>query len=86
MLELELATTEQIIAELAKRPTDFVLLCVPEGEWQADGYLAFSPHLQHDEVRRMLGRASRILTGWGDADEPFPSEWQDPDGGECGEE
>ncbi|HEX3657425.1 MAG TPA: hypothetical protein VHV08_14030 [Pirellulales bacterium] len=79
MLDLELATTEQIIAELAKRPTDFVLVCVPTGEIQAEeGYIAFSPHLPRGEVRGMLDRASKVLAG-DDHDSPFNFGWQDQD-------
>ncbi|HEY5313656.1 MAG TPA: hypothetical protein VIK18_14105 [Pirellulales bacterium] len=79
MLDLELATTEQIIAELAKRPIDFVLICVPTGEIQAEeGYIAFSPHLPRNEVRGMLDRASKVLAG-DDHDSPFNCGWQDQD-------
>ena len=53
MLELELATTEQIIAELAQRLNEFVLVCVPTGELKAeDGYIAFSPHLARERRSR----------------------------------
>lgn len=79
MLDLELATTEQIIAELAKRPTDFVLVCVPTGGRSAEeGYIAFSPQLGRDEVRSMLGRASRVLANE-DQDSPFNCGWSDQD-------
>jgi hypothetical protein len=78
MLELELATTEQIIAELAKRPNEFVLVCVPTGELKAeDGYIAFSPHLAREDVRAMLDRASRILAHQGDSHHNCG--WQDQD-------
>ena len=79
MLDLELATTEQMIAELAKRPLDFVMVCVSLGEIEPeDGYIAFSPHLGRDEVRSMLGRASRILAGDG-SNSPSGFDWQDQD-------
>jgi hypothetical protein len=79
MLSLELATTEQIITELAKRPIDFSLICVPLGEQQADeGYIAFSPHLSREAVRSMLERAGRILAQ-DDLDSPFNCDRQDQD-------
>lgn len=79
MLDLELATTEQIIAELAKRPIDFVLVCVPSGEQKPEeGYIAYSPHLGRDEVCSMLDRASKVLAG-DDPDSPYNCGWQDTD-------
>ena len=79
MLSLELATSEQIIGELAKRPTDFVLICVPLGEIHAEeGYIAFSPHLPRGKVCDMLDRASKVLAG-DDHDSPSNCDWQDQD-------
>mgnify|MGYP001552497615 CR=1 FL=1 len=62
MLELELATTEQILDELAKRPIEFVFVSVdPWEKGQLEGYLAHSPHLGNEEALRMLQHAEQFL-------------------------
>jgi hypothetical protein len=62
MLELELATTEQILDELAKRPIEFVFVSgYPRDKGQVGGYLAHSPHMGNDEALRMLQQAEQFL-------------------------
>ena len=64
MLELQLATTEQILDELAKRPIEFVFVSVyARDKGQMGGYLAHSPHLDNDEALRMLRQAEQFLDG-----------------------
>ena len=62
MIDLELATTEQILEELAKRPIDFVFVSMFEGgEDHQTGYLAHSPHMDNGEAISMLQRAEEFL-------------------------
>jgi len=58
MLELELATTEQILEELARRPMRFVFVSlIPEGHERGSGMLAHSPELEDREALQLLHRA-----------------------------
>lgn len=62
MLELELATTEQILEELARRPMSFVFVSlIPEGHERGTGLLAHSPELDDIEALNLLRRAEQFF-------------------------
>jgi len=62
MLDLELATTEQILDELARRPIRFVFVSMyPQGMRHLSGYLAHSPHMEPDDALSMLRQAEEFL-------------------------
>lgn len=62
MIDLELATTEQILEELGRRPIKFVHVCtIYKGNTPDDGYIAYSPSLHEDDAVWMLRRAQELL-------------------------
>jgi hypothetical protein len=62
MLDLELATTEQILDELARRPIQFVFVSMfSRGNDRLTGYLAHSPHLGDDDALLLLRRAEQFF-------------------------
>ena len=62
MIELELATTDQILDELGKRPIKFVHVSTHLDRIRPDdGYIAFSPSLNQREASQMLRRAEHVL-------------------------
>ncbi|HEX3655271.1 MAG TPA: hypothetical protein VHV55_05685 [Pirellulales bacterium] len=66
-MDLELATTEQILDELAKRPLKFVFVSMfPYGQDRLSGYLAHSPNMKSDDALLMLHKAEELF-----ADEPI---------------
>lgn len=79
MLELELATTEQILDELSRRPLRFVFVSADgEGGRMQTGYLAHSPELAQGETLFLLRKAEEYLedTMCGD---PTEDAWLDSD-------
>jgi hypothetical protein len=62
MIDLELATTEQILEELGRRPVNFVHVCtIYKGTVPDDGYIAYSPTLDADGAVWMLRKAQELL-------------------------
>ncbi len=62
MIDLELATTEQILEELGRRPVKFVHVCtVYKGAIPDDGFIAYSPSLDEDDAVWMLRKAQELL-------------------------
>lgn len=62
MVELDLATTEQILEELAKRPIQFVFVSMfDRGNDRLSGYLAHSPRMDGDDALLMLRRAEEFF-------------------------
>lgn len=62
MIDLELATTEQILEELGRRPIKFVHVCtVYKGDKPDDGFIAYSPSLEEDDAVWMLRKAQELL-------------------------
>jgi len=62
MIELELATTEQILEELGRRPVKFVHVCtIYKGSTPDDGFIAYSPTLESDDAVWMLRKAQELL-------------------------
>jgi hypothetical protein len=62
MTDLELATTEQIVQELARRPLRFVLVAAfTDGQDRNTGLLGHSPDLEGDEALYMLHRAEEFF-------------------------
>lgn len=62
MIDLELATTEQILEELGRRPIKFVHVCtVFKGPVPDDGFIAYSPTLESDDAIWMLRKAQELL-------------------------
>ena len=62
MVDLELATTEQILDELAKRPLKFVFVSMfPYGQDRLSGYLAHSPNMKSDDALLMLHKAEELF-------------------------
>jgi hypothetical protein len=62
MIDLELATTEQILEELGRRPVKFVHVCtVYKGDKPDDGFIAYSPSLDEDDAVWMLRKAQELL-------------------------
>lgn len=62
MIELELATTDQILDELGKRPIKFVHVSTNLDKVRPDdGYIAYSPSLNLREAGQMLRRAEQVL-------------------------
>jgi hypothetical protein len=62
MIDLELATTEQILEELARRPMHFVFVSMfSEGKDRDTGYLAHSPHMGDDDALFMLRKAEEFF-------------------------
>jgi hypothetical protein len=62
MVELELATTDQILDELGKRPIKFVHVSTNLDKIRPeDGYIAYSPTLNIREASQMLRRAEQVL-------------------------
>jgi hypothetical protein len=62
MIELELATTEQILEELGRRPVKFVHVCtIYKGSTPDDGFIAYSPSLESDDAVWMLRKAQELL-------------------------
>ena len=62
MIDLELATTEQILEELGRRPVNFVHVCtIFKGSTPDDGFIAYSPTLDADGAVWMLRRAQELL-------------------------
>lgn len=62
MTELELATTEQIVQELARRPLRFVLVAAfTDGQDRNTGLLGHTPDLEGDEALYMLKRAEEFF-------------------------
>lgn len=62
MIDLELATTEQILEELGRRPIKFVHVCtVYKGNKPDDGFIAYSPSLEEDDAVWMLRKAQELL-------------------------
>lgn len=73
MLDLELATTEQILEELARRPVRFVFVSmIPEGHERGSGMLAHSPDLDDREALQLLRRAEEFFV---DAEVDRDGEW-----------
>lgn len=75
MVDLELATTEQILEELAKRPMGFVFVSMfDRGNDRISGYLAHSPNLPEDDALMLLHRAEEFFARpleEGQSDEDF---------------
>jgi hypothetical protein len=72
MVELELATTEQILEELAKRPIQFVFVSMfDRGNDHLSGYLAHSPRMDGGDALLMLRRAEEFF------EEPIDGQHQD---------
>ena len=62
MIDLELATTEQILEELGRRPVKFVHVCtVYKGSTPDDGFIAYSPSLDSEGAVWMLRKAQELL-------------------------
>jgi hypothetical protein len=62
MIDLELATTEQILEELGRRPVNFVHVCtIFKGTTPDDGFIAYSPTLDAEGAVWMLRRAQQLL-------------------------
>jgi hypothetical protein len=62
MTDLELATTEQILEELGRRPLRFVHVCTfMKGDDPSDGLIAYSPNLDTEDAAWMLRRAQKLL-------------------------
>lgn len=62
MLDLELATTEQILEELGRRPIQFVHVCTFDRMGKpSDGYIAFSSDLDEQGAIRVLQKAQELL-------------------------
>jgi hypothetical protein len=62
MVDLELATTEQILDELAKRPIQFVFVSISShGGERVSGYLAHSPEVDGENALMMLRRAEEFF-------------------------
>lgn len=62
MIDLELATTEQILEELGRRPVKFVHVCtIFKGNTPDDGFIAYSPSLDPDGAVWMLRKAQELL-------------------------
>ncbi len=69
MLELELATTEQILQELARRPVRFVFVSyTADGSERGSGLLAHSPELADDEALGLLKQAEEFFVDSHDDD------------------
>lgn len=66
-MDLELATTEQILDELAKRPLKFVFVSMfCGGQDRMSGYLAHTPNMKRDDALLMLQKAEELF-----AEEPI---------------
>ena len=72
MIDLEEATTEDIVAELAKRPVDFAIIAVPRNELsfgvfrpeEFDGcFVAHAPQLTRFRAAELLRVAINVLVG-----------------------
>lgn len=62
MIDLELATTEQILEELGKRPIRFVHISASyRGDVPDDGYIAYSADLEIPDAVNMLRKAQELL-------------------------
>ncbi len=63
MIDLEIATTEQIIQELAKRPLRFIFVAsFHDGQDRDTGMLGHSPELPTDDALYMLHRAEEFFS------------------------
>ncbi|HWA98555.1 MAG TPA: hypothetical protein VG713_08680 [Pirellulales bacterium] len=67
MIDLELATTEQIVQELAKRPIQFVFVAAfHDGQDRNTGLLGHTPDLDDAAAIHMLRKAEEFFTAQND--------------------
>jgi hypothetical protein len=67
MIDLELATTEQIVQELAKRPIHFVFVAAfHDGQDRNTGLLGHTPDLDDSAAIHMLRKAEEFFSAQGE--------------------
>ncbi|HEX4129159.1 MAG TPA: hypothetical protein VHZ24_03895 [Pirellulales bacterium] len=68
MIDLELATTEQIVQELARRPIQFVFVAAfHDGQDRNTGLLGHTPDLEDAAAIHMLRKAEEFFTAQGES-------------------
>ncbi len=67
MIDLELATTEQIVEELARRPLQFIFVAAFfDGQDRNTGLLGHTPDLEGSDALHMLHKAEEFFVAKGD--------------------